>query len=168
MKHPAIWVLPVTHFESILFGIVLGFQDHNFYRIRSRFYFMAAILSVVAILLLPGTDSTAFHLMILYPCIGIASVSILCIALKSEEGTLNKILCGNILVFLGKISFGLYVFHNACIFLTEYLFRGSANILIAGGSLMLTIIVATMSYYFLERRFLRMKKNFTIIPSRPF
>src|SRR5688572_15237444 len=26
IKHPAIWVLPVTHFESILAGIFLGFQ----------------------------------------------------------------------------------------------------------------------------------------------
>jgi peptidoglycan/LPS O-acetylase OafA/YrhL len=167
IKHPAIWVLPVTHFESILFGLALGFRDHNFSWIRPPFYYVAAILSFVIIFLLPGTDVTAFHLMILYPCIGIASVSILCIALKPEEGILNKVLSGNILVFLGKISFGLYVFHNACVFLTEYLFRGSSNILIAGGSLLLTIMVATMSYYFLERRFLRMKKNFTIIPSRP-
>jgi peptidoglycan/LPS O-acetylase OafA/YrhL len=106
--------------------------------------------------------------MILHPFIGIASVSILCIALNSENTFFKKILSGNILVFLGKISFGLYVFHNACIFVTEYFFRGSANTLIVAGSLLLTIMVATMSYYFLERRFLRMKKNFTIIPSRPF
>jgi peptidoglycan/LPS O-acetylase OafA/YrhL len=30
VPHPAIWTLPVTHFESILLGIVIGFGGFNF------------------------------------------------------------------------------------------------------------------------------------------
>ncbi len=84
------------------------------------------------------------------------------------------------LLYLGKISFGLYVFHVACLLLMEqmmaaplvrgwlgprspYLVEGIASLL----ALLLTILCASVTYHFLERPFLKLKDRFTAVHSRP-
>jgi peptidoglycan/LPS O-acetylase OafA/YrhL len=52
--------------------------------------------------------------------------------------------------YLGKISFGLYVFHAAALELASNAFVG----------LVLTIAAAALSYRFLEMPFLRLKQRF--------
>lgn len=72
--------------------------------------------------------------------------------------------------YLGKISFGLYVYHLIAFDFTNHLFL-SANInlpkiplFILGG--IVTVLFASLSYYYLEKPFLRLKsKRFTIIKS---
>jgi peptidoglycan/LPS O-acetylase OafA/YrhL len=84
------------------------------------------------------------------------------------------------LLYLGKITYGLYVFH---FFFLEVVLRVAVASLArfhapalpllglhaacAIVALGLTIGCAIMSYTFLERPFLMLKKRFTIIPSRP-
>jgi peptidoglycan/LPS O-acetylase OafA/YrhL len=84
------------------------------------------------------------------------------------------------LIYLGKISYGLYVFHYLCRDLAVRILshwtrsgawngrlyvvlHGLAVLVIA---LLLTIILAASSYRFLEQPFLRLKKRFTFIDSR--
>jgi peptidoglycan/LPS O-acetylase OafA/YrhL len=75
------------------------------------------------------------------------------------------------LMFLGKISYGLYAYH---LIVLEVLSRVSpdgsgghavrfAKHLLAFG---LTIVLAWLSYTYLEKPFLRLKKRFTFVPSR--
>jgi peptidoglycan/LPS O-acetylase OafA/YrhL len=76
-----------------------------------------------------------------------------------------------VLVYLGKISYGLYVYHTLGSFLAEKLdfVRSGLPHLIAREALALsiTIVLAAASYRFLESPFLRLKKRFELVRSRP-
>jgi len=76
------------------------------------------------------------------------------------------------LVYLGKISYGLYVYHVLAEFLTDhflYLGRGHFRWLLLKRvvGLAVTILLASLSYAVLERPFLNLKKRFELIGSRP-
>lgn len=82
------------------------------------------------------------------------------------------------LIYLGKISYGLYVFHLLFSELAYLLLQRFAPSLAAPEhalahmflhgllALLPTIAVAVLSYRFFEAPFLRLKKKFTFIPSR--
>jgi len=83
-------------------------------------------------------------------------------------------------IYLGRISYGLYVFHVFAIFLTDRLFiefmasnlvvnsfKGPAFVLKFIISLGLTIVMAAISYRYFEAPFLRMKKRYAVIDSQP-
>ena len=71
-------------------------------------------------------------------------------------------------LYLGKISYGLYVFHKLALLLTTHLFRAT----IAGFAvnrtfaLLLSVAMAAISYQCFEKRFLKLKEGFSVIPSR--
>jgi peptidoglycan/LPS O-acetylase OafA/YrhL len=78
----------------------------------------------------------------------------------------------NPFVYLGRISYGLYVFHILGLMITDYtihnqeaslgryLFRDAV-------ALTLTIALASISYRWLETPFLTLKQRFTHVLSRP-
>ena len=77
-------------------------------------------------------------------------------------------------IYLGRISFGLYVYHEFALYLMNRLFvetRGSfasrTYFIKIGGGFILTILMASISYRYLEMPFLKMKKRHTIIESQP-
>lgn len=83
------------------------------------------------------------------------------------------------IVYLGRISYGLYVFHisffwlvyrtfnNELVafskFLHLYESRNGVGFVIA---FILTVVISMLSYRFFEKPFLRLKKRFTFVPSR--
>ena len=69
------------------------------------------------------------------------------------------------LVFLGRISFGLYVYHAAALYFAEWLFHDA--VVRVAAALALTTAVSIASYYTLELYFLNLKKRFTHVQSRP-
>jgi peptidoglycan/LPS O-acetylase OafA/YrhL len=85
------------------------------------------------------------------------------------------------LTYLGRISYGLYVFHVACLLLVEqavlprlsaHLPSGTRSLLLAESvmsvlGLIMTLVCAMVSYQLLEKPFLRLKKRFTVVSSRP-
>ena len=76
------------------------------------------------------------------------------------------------LVWLGRISFGLYLYHEIAMGLVDWLSRvtpgfAEKSLLLAIFSPFLTIGLAAASYYGFERRFLRLKQRWTRVPSRP-
>jgi peptidoglycan/LPS O-acetylase OafA/YrhL len=83
------------------------------------------------------------------------------------------------IVYLGKTSYGLYVFHQLCLSMAvaafawlegQNLFLRSHHALARPAkdlfALGLTIALASASYQFFEARFLRLKERFTFVPSR--
>ena len=77
----------------------------------------------------------------------------------------RRFLSKRLIVYLGKISFGLYVFHLLGLWFASGI---SSNILIKLPlALALTISMATASYFWFERRFLAAKEKLAVVPSRP-
>lgn len=75
------------------------------------------------------------------------------------------------LQYLGKISYGLYVYHFMCIWIADRLLHGMSGVMHSVLreilALALTIGVAAASYVLIEQRFLRLKSRFTHVESRP-
>lgn len=77
-----------------------------------------------------------------------------------------------VLQYLGKISYGLYVFHLTALLLVDRFFQGGgygaahavARILL---TLAVTIAISAISYKVVETPFLNLKNRFTYVRSRP-
>lgn len=74
-------------------------------------------------------------------------------------------------VYLGRISYGLYVFHafglQWMLHLVTMEHPGLAWAARFTGALTLTVLLASLSYFLLEMPFLRLKGRFTYVRSRP-
>lgn len=77
-------------------------------------------------------------------------------------------------VYLGRISFGLYVFHQFAIVIANRLimgsyatFTGTKFLLSFATSAGMTLVMASLSYRYLETPFLRIKKRHAVIESQP-
>ena len=76
------------------------------------------------------------------------------------------------LIYLGKISYGLYVYHVLALRLIGLALGGKAGtparfLFYWFGGLILTIVLASASYRWLESPFLRLKEKFATVRSRP-
>lgn len=101
-----------------------------------------------------------------YPAMA-AGASALLIAVLCGRPMLEK----SFLVYLGRISYGLYVFHVLALMCSDYLMP---NFTVSGGRLVLhgllaltlTVALAAASYRWLETPFLKLKQRFTHVLSR--
>jgi peptidoglycan/LPS O-acetylase OafA/YrhL len=176
-SHPVIWVLPVTHFESIFGGLMvgLGLFDRPLKKVPGWILFLSGFFALYVVTLLPNVDEMGWHLMLTYPLIGIGNTLLLFSVMRGNVWPLSLFLKNRELGYLGKISYGLYVYHALGIHLayqltnayvsTERLLVYPATALLL--SLVVTVGIAMVSYQFLEKPFLRLKERFTFITSRP-
>ncbi len=110
---------------------------------------------------------TTMRIVLGYPSVGLGGALLLLSVLRSRDGAGNRVL-----IYLGRISYGLYVFHVLGLLISNYavhdqtanLFRYSLRI---GVALTLTIAMAAVSYRWLETPFLSLKQRFTHVLSRP-
>jgi peptidoglycan/LPS O-acetylase OafA/YrhL len=100
------------------------------------------------------------------PLVAIASISLLLAVLGIQGAWIRN----KWLVYLGKISYGLYVFHELALKVANVAVKPEGmlrlTIWIALG-LGITIALAALSYRYLETPFLRMKERFAHVSSRP-
>jgi peptidoglycan/LPS O-acetylase OafA/YrhL len=74
--------------------------------------------------------------------------------------------------YLGKISYGLYVYHLLGLYIVEKAIGGYAKnfnkfLIFWWGGLALTLVMAALSYRFIESPFLRLKERYALVKSRP-
>ena len=85
-------------------------------------------------------------------------------------GTQHSFLKHRALIYLGKISYGLYVIHELAHLLAKQIFPAASPLMVVGQSgisLAITIALAAASYRWLETPFLRLKEKFAHVQSRP-
>jgi peptidoglycan/LPS O-acetylase OafA/YrhL len=104
----------------------------------------------------PGLQPQALPFVAGYGALGISCVAVLYGFLALPESFFP-----NWLTFLGKISYGLYVFHKLCQFMVPHLGLRSA-VLKTVVSFLATVACAALSFQFLEKPFLKMKKRFAL------
>ena len=139
------------------------------------FIFLAGVFALYLVTTLPNIGNIGWNLMLTYPLVGLGSTLLLFSVMQGNIWPLSLIFKNKALGYLGKISYGLYVFHVASIELAYQLadtFVSHKRLLVYPASVLLlsltiTILIAIVSYQFLEKPFLRLKERFTFIKSRP-
>jgi peptidoglycan/LPS O-acetylase OafA/YrhL len=117
----------------------------------------------------PGERLGLLGTLIGYPAVVAASASILLafIGLPWRSRALE---------YLGKISYGLYAYHALCLFIMDRLWAdrlwagnpGVVHVIMrAVLTFAMTVAFAALSYRWLERPFLELKRRFTFVSSRP-
>ncbi len=178
IEHPAIWVFPFSHFESIFGGLVigLGLVDQYLKRIPGWALFLGGLIALYLITMLPNVNLIQWGLMLTYPLVGIGTSLIIFAIMQEGLGPIPVVLRNKRLRYLGKISYGLYVYHfatePAAVVITNIFFsRGRSVVypcvLLIITRLILTILISALSYQLLEKPFLRLKNHFTLVASRP-
>ncbi len=97
----------------------------------------------------------------------LASAAILGLVVAATLGSGRGVLTSRALVYLGRISYGLYVFHEPVLAgspLHHWELPWFARLPVAFG---LTVAIAALSYRLLEQPFLRLKERFTYVRSSP-
>jgi peptidoglycan/LPS O-acetylase OafA/YrhL len=110
---------------------------------------------------------TTARIMAGYPVVAIGAVAML-IGVLSSASALSK----SVLVYLGKISYGLYVYHVLGLMTSDYIVPAAEAtlpryMLRVGIALTLTVTFAAASFRWLESPFLGLKQRFTHVLSRP-
>ena len=106
--------------------------------------------------------------LITYPSVAIAAVLII-VSVLAPVGTWKPGRGAQVLIYLGKISYGLYVFHILAFRLAAGIpFHQTGKLSkIAISTFLISVLFATLSYQLIEMPFLRLKKRFTYVDSRP-
>ena len=143
-------------------GAYLLFYNHTrfLYFIYQR-QIQFIIYSSGAIALFWGLPSTSINEQI-FSIISILIILNLCSNSDSIISLENKVFN-----YLGQISYGLYMFHPICIFITIKLLiklnltdnNMMLNILIYSISLLLTVVISALSFKYFESYFLKLKKE---------
>jgi peptidoglycan/LPS O-acetylase OafA/YrhL len=184
-----VWLFTFTRLDPIAAGILLALAPASLCTGLGRtsrailvllgvacWWFAAAWCNV------RSPVATTLQMGLGYPASALGSVAFLAAALGAGDPN-SQFLLKRWLIYLGKISYGLYVYHGFVISMTRYLDYelmtywqsrlGSPPSIIAVwllyivGSFSLTVIVASCSYRWLEAPFLRLKRRFTTVASRP-
>lgn len=103
-----------------------------------------------------------------FPLWSLASVMLMLSVYRQDDAAdPPSLLASAPLVYLGRISYGIYVWHMACIVaLASCGLMRRGDLLIGFYALPLSIAVAALSYHLLEKPFLRLKDAWAVVPSR--
>lgn len=161
-----VWFSSLPQFQMFAFGILLALMERQVQRLRGR----TGALCVMLGLMLAYAVQAVCHLKTehllatsaLSLCAGYGCLGVACCLLVAG---MQQVPVWPPLAYLGKISFGLYVFHIPAIALVGNSFHFAA--LDALGSLLLTCVLAVVSYQLLERPFLLIKHRFEVVHTRP-
>lgn len=173
----AIYVLPFTHFESVLAGILLGLNLFNagLNKIKTPFLFLLGVLCFSVVFQLPNKEVVGWNLMLTYPLVGLGAL--FTVFAIHKDSRISSLINFPFVNYLGKISYGLYIYHLlGLVLVTNFIsyqmnFHAanleSLNIIIFLIALLFTASIAHISYRILEKPFLEFKEKYSIIPSRP-
>ncbi|HSK64037.1 MAG TPA: acyltransferase [Pyrinomonadaceae bacterium] len=167
IEHPGVWCNTVARLDSIALGAILAIA------LAGR----APQMKTVVRLVLGGLAAVIFLLVarylrqdgptsvLTYLATATASVMLLVAMLRADAKFLLQ-RPFSWLVYLGRISYGLYIFHllalalipNVLIIKLGIPVNFESRLLLSFG---LTVLLAAVSYRFLEQPFLRLKKRFS-------
>lgn len=174
VPHPVIYFNPLLRPDSVLLGMALALIAP---RISGYVWTAVAclVVSTIAFFNIPNVFVAGPSNIVLYPAVAVMCGSLLWLAIKAPW--LSRLLSAWPLVYLGKRSFGLYVFHVAANYFTRIdvmpLLGIDANspvawyVIVFALTILLATAMAVISYRFLERPFLILKDARAVVLSRP-
>jgi len=162
-----------TRLDPIALGILLALFGHKlpqFTRLQRIALLCGGAATWVAVFAFTVTGQaitvTTWRMALGHPFMALASVAVLLSVLGSQ----HRFLRNATLLYLGKISYGLYVLHEFAHFCAMRMVHASTPGMVVAQSIVglaLTIVLAAASYRWLESPFLRLKERFAHVQSRP-
>jgi peptidoglycan/LPS O-acetylase OafA/YrhL len=167
VPYASIWTITLSRLDPIAMGVLLAIVPRK-HLIAPLLALLLAILCLPALSYLNITLAPRFGLVLGFT--GVAFICALVVAAVVDSDPIRVGVLGRGIVYLGKISFGLYVFHAVMLELALAFLpsaSGTIQLLRIALALFATIAAAMLSYAFLEKPFLRLKERFTYVHSRP-
>ena len=159
-----------TRVWEILFGTVIAynevFKNFSFEPKKNLKIFSSFIFLFIVIFLIFGNDNF-YHPSIITLVPVIFSVYVICFC-RSKNSFLNKLLTNKALVFLGLISYSLYLWHYPIFVITNNLnISEESTSYIKYLIFFFSFLVSILSFYFIEKPFRdkSFKNNYTILIS---
>lgn len=137
-----------------LFSYLLFSKSKLLSFLLNKFLFYC-VLTLICFLIFSGVNFIFFHYEVYAILFGIIILNL------SSNNSFSKILENNLFNFLGKISFGIYMYHPFAVILTINFFiyfNYINNIALLFLSLAITLVLAAISFFYFEKFFL-LKKN---------
>lgn len=168
-------VLTPSCLDTLGAGALLALLWHRGLRDRALQYrrplLTAGIIAAITIIILKAFDVPMFRGRITFTALSYAAVYFWLVdaAAHGFSGVVGRVLQNRVLVYLGKISYGIYVFHE---FVPEYVkwLRSSAGVNVPfpeeegfarfGAVLLCTLILASLSWHTFERPLNDLKRYF--------
>lgn len=148
--------------DALSIGAIAGiFNYHNdlpkYKAVLKTTAIAAGVPTVVLWLLFFGTKNSIFHTL-MPVAINIFYASALCLIVQSgDSNRVKKLLTSRALMFVGTVSYGLFIFHPLCISFTRRILGQYHTALQLTVSLIASISVATVSYFLFERWFMGLR-----------
>ncbi|MEO8963627.1 MAG: hypothetical protein ABI370_03045, partial [Gammaproteobacteria bacterium] len=179
IPYPTIWVFSLARLEPFAMGALLSyFYLYSRFKHYPIYAFIALIASIVLFRVLISSHYSEYTASWYLFGIDLACVFMIYAVIQSK--ILAKFFSMKYFAWLGKISFGLYVFHKIAIdFIAVKILPYFYNILdiyhnpvlFYSFSFVVTLVgtalISAFSYYYFERFFLKFKKKYTAVSSRP-
>jgi peptidoglycan/LPS O-acetylase OafA/YrhL len=168
--HPQIWCNTLARLDPIACGALLAVRAEQKEIALSPWIRVVLLLSGCAVLTAAGRygDFVGSKALITFPAVTAACIALILgtLGLQMPSGRRPII---RTLTYLGRISYGLYVFHwmFVVIFSVASAHAPVDRFARAMAALVATIATAAGSYHFFEKPFLRLKERLARVPSRP-
>lgn len=174
-----VWMNSLVHFQFVALGGIMSFGLKGrtpTLSARKRLWFIVIgaaswlTANTVCKIKVPDTSAGASQM-----CVGYELVAVGCALLLLSTLGISEDRIPRLVVYLGKISYGLYVYHGIALFVTteirkrEFVVTANSLPIYAAdrlAALILTVLFAAISYRFLEVPFLRLKERFAVVGSR--
>jgi peptidoglycan/LPS O-acetylase OafA/YrhL len=166
-----IWFTGFARLGSMAAGILLAALMRRPLHWDRRIFFVFGLLC--------WAEAAGCHLLLSHPegylapmwgfsIAAVGSVALLVAAIGVKRGNL---LTSRPVVYLGRISYGLYIFHGAALVAASHIVPASSNAvfwpLLVIVAFSLTLAASAASYRWLESGFLRRKRRYEVIRSGP-
>lgn len=130
------------------------------YILNIKLFYLVTIITIA--LLLGAVKVHYFHYSFYSFLFGIIIINL------AENKKLKKVLEGKVINYLGKISYGIYMYHfivliPVLVFVSNV--NVSNNFIIYGLIISITIAISSLSYHYFETFFLKMKTKYSFINS---
>lgn len=161
-----IFYFTLSRIDEIAIGALLAILEINgkINAINRKRFFLFFLIFAVGMAIIWGFFSGSGNIYLPYikfllPCLTYTCLIGLVIS-QEENSRLNNILKFGPLLYTGKISYGLYVYHPLCFFLYERYFRSYSSVLDFITCFAISFIISSLSFFFLEMKFLSFKSFF--------
>ena len=155
-------VFTFTRIDQLALGCILAILEHKGILAKINTKVFLVIMAISTVFVAYSSRLENFYLdLVKYNAYGFLFFGLIGYCITSESNALfNRFLTFAPMQFLGKISYGLYIWHVLVMLLLEHYIKSFGMIIDFSVMVIFTIILSSLSYYLLESKFLSLKKYF--------